>query len=208
MSTKWKLAAAAAVILTVGVMITLFVSLRSLLFSGPYGFRSMDVLQAQQAKDARVALARAKTDPEKCYPLARIAKDDFNRGKLDEARTYANELVRISTILEDKGKGPYGVAVHDGNMILGRIALREHDKQSAKQYLLKSGLTVGAATLDSFGPNMSLAKDLLEAGEQSTVIEYFHECHRFWSYKSDLLNSWERTVRDGGMPNFGANLYY
>jgi len=31
-----------------------------------------------------------------------------------------------------------------------------------------------------FGPNVSLAKDLIEKGERDTVVEYFEACRKFW----------------------------
>ena len=101
-----------------------------------------------------------------------------------------------------------GVAIHDGNMVLGRIALREHRFSDAKNYLAKAGMTPGACTLNSFGPNMSLAQDLIDAGQRDTVLQYFTECRSFWGYQADKLDSWEEDVKSGGSPDFGANLYY
>ena len=100
----------------------------------------------------------------------------------------------------------YGIAIHDGNMVLGRIALREGRRQEAKDYLLKAGSSPGANTLNSFGPNMNLAKDLLQVGERDTMVAYFHECERFWHRQN--LKSWEYDAAIGNVPDFGTNLYY
>jgi len=41
---------------------------------------------------------------------------------------------------------------------------------------------------NSFGPNVSLAKDLLEKGERDTVVEYFEACKKFWKMDRGILN--------------------
>jgi hypothetical protein len=93
-------------------------------------------------------------------------------------------------------------------MVLGVIALRRGDMLQAKQYLAASGKTKGSPQLDSFGPNMSLAKALLEKGERDAVLDYFEACRTFWKMGAKQLDAWSATVRGGGIPSFGANLVY
>ncbi|HEV3240561.1 MAG TPA: RNA polymerase subunit sigma-24, partial [Casimicrobiaceae bacterium] len=78
----------------------------------------------------------------------------------------------------------------------------------AKQFLLKAGATRGSPQLDSFGPNMSLAKDLLEKGERDTVLQYFELCRKFWKLDYGNLDRWAQEVGAGKIPEFGANLVY
>ena len=73
--------------------------------------------------------------------------------------------------------------------------------------LLLAGQTAGSPAMKSFGPSMSLARDLLEKGERETVIKYFEECATFWMHK-DTLAQWTAQVRAGEVPKFGANLFY
>ncbi len=49
-----------------------------------------------------------------------------------------------------------------------------------KKYLIAAGKSPGSPQMDSFGPNMTLAKDLLEKGERDAVLEYFMRCRKFW----------------------------
>lgn len=65
----------------------------------------------------------------------------------------------------------------------------------------------GAPTLNSFGPNMSLAKELLERGEREVVLEFFELCRTFWECEEGRLDTWSDDVRRGEIPNFGANLH-
>ncbi|MGI8966464.1 MAG: RNA polymerase subunit sigma-24, partial [Limisphaerales bacterium] len=92
--------------------------------------------------------------------------------------------------------------------VLGRIAVREGKIESAKKYLIEAGKSPGSPQMDSFGPNMSLAQDLLEKGERETVLEYFKLCRKFWTSHPDKLDEWTQDVRKGKTPDFGANLFY
>src|ERR1035437_5833838 len=69
-----------------------------------------------------------------------------------------------------------GDAIHQGNIILGRLAMRESRMDAAKRYLLAAGRTPGSSSLGGLGPNMALAKDLLDAGETTTVLAYLESC--------------------------------
>jgi hypothetical protein len=71
---------------------------------------------------------------------------------------------------------------------------------------MRSGKTPGSPELDSFGPNMSLAQDLLEKGERQAVLDHFQRCRKFWKSHADDLDQWTQEVKDGKIPNFGANL--
>jgi len=80
--------------------------------------------------------------------------------------------------------------------------------EDSKKYLRLAGLTPGSPQLNSFGPNMSLAKQLLEAGERDTVVEYLDFCRKFWQMDFGKLDYWTAQVRAGEVPDFGANLTY
>ena len=72
--------------------------------------------------------------------------------------------------------------------------------------MLAMGRVSGSSQLDSFGPNMQLADDLLKAGRRDTVLAYFDECGKFW--KDKQLGTWRSEVEAGRMPDFRGNLYY
>ena len=152
------------------------------------------------------SLDKAKNEPERFYALGDAAKEAFSDGKFSEAQQYANEL----SILTPKFKGNwnYGNAVQDSNLILGRIALKEGNIEKAKGHLIEAGKSPGSPQMDTFGPNMSLAKDLLEKGEKETVIEYLTLCKSFWEMNDGRLDEWIVLVKADRIPNFGANLRY
>jgi len=98
--------------------------------------------------------------------------------------------------------------VHHGHLILGRVALAARDLRSARQELLAAGNTPGSPQLNSFGPNMELALQLLRAGDHEVVLEYLSLCRRFWQLGQPQLDHWTSDVMAGREPAFGAHLLY
>lgn len=169
---------------------------------------SLPALTPQQRYDQAVRKLSSPDTSElsRFYTLNQAAKDAFNMGKQNEAKAYAEE--QLDMLERYKGDWNYGNAVQDINIVLGRIALSEEKLDMAKEYLLKAGDSPGSPQMNSFGPNMSLAKDLLEKGEKQTVLEYFKKCSKFWKMDYGKLNSWAKQVEAGQTPDFGANLLY
>jgi tetratricopeptide (TPR) repeat protein len=130
----------------------------------------------------------------------------FDAGDFGKARAYAEQL--LNELGTDRNNWNYGDAVHKANLILGRIAVRDGRLADAVTLLRASGETPGSPVLDSFGPNMSLAKDLLERGETEAVLDYFELCRVFWKMGGSRLDAWTKDVQAGNIPNFGANLRY
>jgi len=151
-------------------------------------------------------LAEATSKEDRFYALRDAARESFNAGQTEEARRYANELIELAK--EFPSNWNYGNAIHQGNLVLGRIAVKEGDLGAARDYLLKAGNTTGSPQLNSFGPNMSLAKDLLEQGDRETVLQYFDLCRQFWKPEFSKLDDWSEQVTAGKIPDFGANLLY
>ena len=119
--------------------------------------------------------------------LGPAAKAGFTLGKIDEARKFATELLDLTNKPSYMGGGD---AVVDANFVLGRIAAKEGRVDEAKNRLIESGKTSGSPTLSSFGPNMSLAADLLKIGERDVVLRYFELCRKFWQMDRGKLDQW------------------
>ena len=102
----------------------------------------------------------------------------------------------------------YGNAVYYGHLVLGEVALARGDKSGAATELLAAGRTRGSPQLNSFGPNMRLAKALLQAGERAAVLGYLQSCASFWALGHRRLQDWAELVSTGGVPDFGPNLGY
>lgn len=133
--------------------------------------------------------------------LTSLAKSALLACLNDEAKKFAMMM------LDDDAEGwDYGNRIHHGNLILGRLALLEGKIDEAKSRLLLAGKTPGSPQLGSFGPNMQLAKELLERGESDVVLEYFALCKEFWGCGD--VQPWVDDVKSNRIPDFGANLAY
>lgn len=155
---------------------------------------------------AQKELANAKSEEERFYALNDAAKEGFELGRIKQSQKHAEELLTVLPKYKDNWN--YGNAVQDANLVLGRIAVLEGRLDDAKQFLNKAGQSPGSPQMDSFGPNMSLAKDLLEKGETDIVLQYFELCRKFWKMENGKLDQWSREVKAGNVPDFGANLVY
>lgn len=156
---------------------------------------------------AEEEIRTAKDDYWRLLPLGVAAMASVDTGDYKKARRYAGELLRLSYELFPKER-PDADGIHKGNIVLGRLALRAGDAEGARAYLLKSARVEGSPVLGSFGPNMMLAKELLEKGERDVVLEYFDLCEKFWELGHKQLGRWRSQVRAGTIPDFGANLVY
>lgn len=152
------------------------------------------------------AQASDREQMSKIYRLDNLAKAAIKAEDLEKATRYAKEA------LDGAERFPkdwnHGNAIHHGNNVLGLVALEQGDMKSAAEHLLKAGKTPGSPQLDTFGPNMSLAKALLEKGGKDVVLEYLELCRKFWKMGGDRLDRWTKDVKAGNEPEFGGNLSY
>ena len=148
----------------------------------------------------------------KPFKLRNNALIAFEAGQIEKAESYALQVMAYIEDLPEEARNRPTEMIHYTNLVLGRIALRRGDIDSAKEHLLAAGRLSAewaGGILDTFGPNMTLAKELLERGEREVVIEYLELCRTFWkSHGERLLNQWIDEIKSGDMPQFGANLIY
>ena len=138
--------------------------------------------------------------------LRAAAERALSRNQLDDAASFAAELLSLAE--QFSADWYYGNAVHHGHLVLGEVALARGDRSGAATELLAAGHTRGSPQLNSFGPNMRLAKALLQTGARASVLEYLQSCEAFWEMGRRQLRDWAELVRTGEIPDFGANLVY
>lgn len=154
-----------------------------------------------------------KTDAAKVPDLRVLAAAAFDAGDLDKAEKFANELQVAGRNLQVAAKDrPFYAnkianALHVSNTVLGLVALEKGRVEAAKDYLLASSkVSDGSGLLTLGGPEMLLAKRLIEKGERETVIRYLDDCAVFWKNDRGKLEKWKGIINNGGMPDFGGNL--
>ena len=169
----------------------------------------------KNSPEARIAAAAALDQYERAHALTAneykshfledMTRCAFAADETNKAKMYAEQSLQAAQLgKEDWNRGN---EIFLGNMVLGRLALKAGDIEQAKHYLIEAGKTPGSPQLDSTGPNMTLAKELLEKGQTEVVLEYFDLCGKFWRYQP-RLSDWTAAVKQGAIPDFGANLDY
>ncbi len=161
------------------------------------------------------AADRALIEFERAYELWGEAHEDrlledlamtaLAAGEAGKARAYADAML-------SNGTDDWNLCnrIHHGHLTLGTIALAEGIIEEADARLLKAGKTPGPPQLNWFGPNMALAKALLERGQKDVVIRYFDLCSEFWNSERHLkiLADWTAHAKASTIPDFRANRVY
>ncbi len=160
--------------------------------------RRPDTTDPEAAKKALEQFEAAlRTGIPRSYVLADAAQCALWAGDDTKAAAYASEL--LAGARDPTGRAD-GNAIHDGHRILGHVALNAGDIEGAKLHLLESAKTPGSPVLNSFGPELTLAKDLLAKGERQAVIQYLESLPRFWQGRQEAIDEWVVLIRAGKTP--------
>jgi len=161
------------------------------------------------------AAKKAPADKQAAETLLSLKSDlavaALGAGQLEVARKHATEALAANS--EAKGWN-YGNIIDEMNQVLGRVALRQGNRDEAKRALLAAGATPGSPTLDSYGPRFVLARELLDKGEKEVVLQYLDSIGRFWGHddpkrpqhravaaeQAALLAKWKQEIQAGKIP--------
>jgi hypothetical protein len=176
-------------------------------FAGPGQTAAQDAPSPEQERFSNLEKSIPDEPAARFRRLGELAQVAYDAGDLNKAENYADEL--LSSAPHYAGDWAYGDAIFTGNTVAGLVAIkRDHNLSQAEGYLLASGRTPGSPRLDSFGPGMRLAQELLTAGERTAVLDFLRECQSFWKMGDARLASWSEAIRAGQAPDFGPNLKY
>jgi hypothetical protein len=133
------------------------------------------------------------------FALPQAAKAAYMLGLFSEAREWSEE---ISELLQSVPKDwNYGNAIYYQNWVFGMFAFDAGDLEKAKSYLVMAASTVGSPQLNSFGPNMKLARNLLKSGETEAFLNFLNQIEIFWKSGKPWLDVWRSKVNQGLIPN-------
>lgn len=162
-------------------------------------FTKLAANESDELRQAKKALAAADTPKKRFYFLGEVAKAQFEASNYSEARKLAEELLKLAASFPNNWN--YGNAIQDGHIVLGRIAARNLRLDEANRHLREAGMSPGSPQMNSSGPDMTLARDLIERGQTETVVEYFGLCKKFWKLDKGNLDRWSEQVKSGKMPS-------
>ena len=85
---------------------------------------------------------------------------------------------------------------HQINIARGWLALREGKEQAAIVFLMKSTKTKGSPVLGSFGPDMTLIRNLYQRGYRDEVLQYLRLSQAFWDTEraNEYVEIWKKMI--------------
>lgn len=128
-----------------------------------------------------------------------LATMAFEAGELKIAESAERKAISLVGKFGDHWND--GNALHAGNCILGRIVLKQNKLDAAVFHLKEAGSTPGSPQLDSFGPDMTFANEMLAAGQTKAVVDYLKSCKRFWDGESAKLSGYIARIKRGEIPD-------
>lgn len=147
-------------------------------------------------------LNQATEECDKTWLMTYIASAAFADGDPEKAKTSAQTLLTQAEKMQNNCP-VIGRAIHYGNLVLGHISLASGNIAQAKIRLIEAGKIPGDPAMNSFTPNMALARELLERNERAVVLEYLNLCSKFWKDESGALRVWKAMLKREGYPDFG-----
>jgi hypothetical protein len=155
-------------------------------------------------------------------PMAQMA---FEIGDLERAEALASATLRIPEVaahvtytpeMRNWRADPDHIAVHDGHIVLGKVALARGDLDEASRRLLLAGKASSRSdgTMATIGPDRWLAQDLLNRGRTDAVVDYLLACRDAWTLGRSNVDTWIGEIRAGetarlevrGRPSFRSTI--
>ena len=145
------------------------------------------------------ALRLTKDTRERTTLLSELVPIAFTAERFEVAQKYAVLLLNLAQ--QHPKQSFYSLANPIGHTILGKLELRNGHIEQANQHLLKSS-EVEKVLSDRLLPDVSLARELLKAGQRKPVIEFLTRCKRFC--RRAELDDWISEIDRGLMPDFDS----
>lgn len=97
-----------------------------------------------------------------------------------------------------------GDPAHQANIARGWLSLKEGDEESAIGYLLEAADNSGSAVLGSFGPDVTLIRELYRRGFNDAILEYLKRSESFWKIDSakKYRRVWRKMIENGCLIQF------
>ncbi len=156
----------------------------------------------EKLKFLEKAFDAAVTDWQQMSVLPNLANAACEAREDAAAEKYARRLLELAEA--NPKTGNHEDLVHAALTVLGRVALDRGDKQQARERLLESARVKTSPALGTTGPKMTLAQDLVEAGEREAVLQYLDLCRAFWTYDQGKIDHYMKLLKAAGAPDLLA----
>ena len=138
-------------------------------------------------------------EADRYFKMPRAGVAAYMLGSYDKARDLAEEMKALPS--EYARSWNDGNLIYYSNWISGMLELDAGFVQASKHYLVLSGECGGSPQLNSFGPNMRLAKRLLNEGEADVFLAFLDSIEIFWKSGGNWITVWRSQIANNRMPN-------
>lgn len=184
-----------------------FVAVLIFFQSSVFSQTSEQISKAKSFVETGEARLQSQRLSQKVHDLSFMTIAAYVSGDSEKAAKFALDIKKDVEDLTFASASTANRAIHTSNTILGLIALDGDKVSEAGAFLIASGSLKGSSpSLKVSGPNMLLAKRLLERGEKDTVIKYLDLCGSLWERDNGSLQMWKAQIKNGEIPDFGAQL--
>lgn len=143
-----------------------------------------EIIVAKATQEGEANAPEVMNQIHRLWDLPQLARMAMDAGEHEWARNYAHEI--LNQDIESPAYSNYEDHYHLAKTILGRLALQSGDINQAKQYLQESA----ECGFCAFGPDLSLANELLNQGERDAVREYLKTCLEQWPSGTEDVSQW------------------
>lgn len=179
--------------------------MRAALQESDQGRRAALAEQARRRLDGLVS-PDERLGPEGKVLLYRLALSTFESGDLETAKRHSEQLLNNFPPLPEAGgneREQLWMAwdiYRSTHLLLGRIHLVMNDLDSAGLHLVQAGEAPTTPALESYGPDLSLARDLLTLGANGPVLKFLSALGTRWKAGKSRTETWEMDIRRGVVP--------
>ena len=132
------------------------------------------------------------------YSLNHKITEAYKVNDFGKVKEFAKENLELAAVYRCNWN--FGNTIHDTNRVLGLVSLKGGDIDAAADYLLKAGKSTGSPQLDTFGPELDLANELLQLGKVDAVKSYLKDIKSFWEMNNGQVDTWLAEIEKGGKP--------
>lgn len=132
------------------------------------------------------------------YSLGDLITEAYKANDFSKVKELAKENLGLAAVYRCNWN--FGNAIHDTNRVLGLVSLKSGDIDVAADHLLKAGKSTGSPQLDTFGPELDLANELLQLGKVAVVKSYLKDIKLFWKMNNGQVDTWLAEIEKGGKP--------
>jgi hypothetical protein len=158
----------------------------------------------QLAKMPPAELANAG-DGDRMILALSLMRRTWIQSKPDEAAAKARELLELAA--RHPGDTMYGDALFEGNVILGKLALRHGDKKAAARNLRAAAETPGSDHIRRGEFEMNLPRALVDWGERREVADFLERMAPK-TVRSRQFQDWAAEIRRGINPDLIPTFSY